>query len=112
MRIYWVLPTATVIVILAQLSSLYQKGDTKRFLFNIGFTVATMIWMFGLLGGGVVMTTQWNGYDFSLHMDKYVVLIAAVAALNVLYYTFEWRVYRKEKVLLLSHKEKTGTVVE
>ena len=112
MRIYWVIPTATVIVILAQLSSLYQKGDTKRFLLNIGFTVATMIWMFGLLGGGVVMTTQWNGYDFSLHMDKYVVLIAAVAALNVLYYTFEWRVYRKEKVLLLSHKEKTGTVGE
>jgi hypothetical protein len=112
MRIYWVIPTATVIVILAQLSSLYQKGDAKRFLLNIGFTVATMIWMFGLLGGGIVMTTQWNGYDFSLHMDKYVVLIATVAALNVLYYTFEWRVYRREKTLLLSHKEKTGTIVE
>lgn len=112
LRIYWVIPTATVIVILAQLSSLYQKGGTKRFLLNIGFTVATMIWMFGLLGGGIVMTTQWNGYDFSLHMDKYVVLIATVAALNVLYYTFEWRVYRREKALLLSHKEKTGTVVE
>jgi len=113
MRIYWILPTATVIVILAQLSAFYQKGDTKRFLLNIGFTVATIIWMYGLLGGGVVITTQWNGYDFSLHMDKYVVLIACVAALNVIYYTLEWRVYRKDIISDPSHKRKTtGTVIE
>lgn len=105
MRIYWTLPTATVIVILAQLSAFYQKGDTKRFLLNIGFTVATIIWMFGLLGGGVVITTQWNGYDFSLHMDKYIVLIACVAAVNVIYYTLEWRVYRKDKAFPPSHRE-------
>jgi predicted permease len=49
MRIYWVLPTATVIIILAQLSTRYQKGDTRRFLLNIGFTATTMIWMVGLL---------------------------------------------------------------
>jgi len=113
MRIYWILPTATVIVILAQLSAFYQKGDTKRFLLNIGFTVATIIWMYGLLGGGVVITTQWNRYDFSLHMDKYIVLIACVATLNVIYYTLEWRVYRKDKAFPPSHMEKrTGTVVE
>jgi hypothetical protein len=113
MRIYWILPTATVIVILAQLSTFYQKGDTRRFLLNIGFTVATIIWMFGLLGGGVVITTQWNGYDFSLHMDKYVVLIACVAAVNVIYYTLEWRVFRKDIVSDPLHKEKTtGTVIE
>jgi hypothetical protein len=113
MRIYWILPTATIIVFLAQLSALYQKGDTKRFLLNIGFVIATMIWMFGLLGGGIVMTTQWNGYSFSLHMNKYVMLIACVAALNVIYYTLEWRVYRKDKVFRSSHNEKTtGTVVE
>ncbi|DAC72740.1 MAG TPA: hypothetical protein DSN98_03705 [Thermoplasmata archaeon] len=113
MRIYWIIPTSTVIVILAQLSARYQRGDLKRFLLNIGFTVATMIWMFGLLGGGLVMTTQWNGYDFSLHMDKYVLLIATVAILNVLYYTFEWRVYRKDMVLHSEHTEKTsGTVSE
>jgi hypothetical protein len=113
MRIYWVVPTATVIVILAQLSALYQRGDTKRFLLNIGFTTATMIWMFGLLGGGLVMTMQWNGYNFSLHMDKYIVLIVAVAVLNVFYYTFEWRVFRKDKVFLSSLEEKiTSSVVE
>jgi hypothetical protein len=108
MRIYCIIPTATVIVVLAQRSASYQKGDTRRFLLNIGFTVATMIWMFGLLGGGVVITTQWNGYDFSLHMDKYVLLIACVAALNVIYYTLEWRVYRKDNGSLPSQKERLG----
>jgi len=107
MRIYWVIPTATVIVILAQVSAYYQKGDTRRFLLNIGFTTMTILWMFGLLGGGMVMTTQWNEYEFSLHMDKYVLLIVCVAMLNVIYYTFEWRVYRKDKAVLLSNKEKT-----
>ena len=113
MRMYWIVPTAIIIVILAQLSALYQKGDTRRFLLNIGFTVATIIWMFGLLGGGVVITTQWNGYDFSLHMDKYILLIACVAALNVIYYTLEWRVYQKDIISNPSHKEKTnGTLIE
>jgi hypothetical protein len=111
MRIYWVIPTATVIVILAQLSARYQKGDTRQFLLNIGFTAMTLLWMFGLLGGGVVMTTQWNEYAFSLHMDKYVLLIVSVAALNVIYYTLEWRVYRKDKAFLLSHKDKTSVIM-
>jgi hypothetical protein len=113
MRIYWVIPTATAIVILAQIGSFYRKGETKRFLLNIGFTVMTMIWMVGLLGGGLVMTTLWNEYEFSLHMDKYVILIVIVAALNVMYYTFEWRVYSKDKSSVLAHeKKKTGTIAE
>ncbi|MCX6671677.1 MAG: hypothetical protein NTX92_07135 [Euryarchaeota archaeon] len=112
-RIYWVIPTALTIVLLAQLGSYYKKGETKRFLLNIGFTIMTMIWMFGLLGGGLVMTTFWNEYEFSIHMDKYVLLIISVAALNVLYYTFEWRVYRKDKSSFLAHeKKKTGMAAE
>jgi hypothetical protein len=112
-RMYLIVPTALVIVFLAQLSAFYQKGDMRRFLLNIGFTIATLIWMFGLLGGGVVVTTQWNEYNFSLHMDKYVVLIVCVAALNAVYYALEWRVYRKDIISDTSHKEKrSGTVVE
>jgi hypothetical protein len=113
LRIYWILPMATIIVFLASLSVFYQKGDTKRFLLNIGFVLATIIWMYGLLGGGMVMTTQWNGYSFSLHMNKYVILIVCVAVLNVMYYTFEWRVYRRDKILRPSdNKKTTGTVIE
>lgn len=96
-RIYWVIPTASAIVLLAQLSASCQKGDTKRYLLSIGFTAATLIWMFGLLGGGAIITTHWNEYEFSLHMHNYILLIVSVAALNMLYYTLEWRVYREEQ---------------
>jgi hypothetical protein len=112
-RIYWILPTATFIVLFAQLSACYQKGDTKRFLLNIGFVIATIIWIYGVLGGGVVMTSQWNGYSFAIHMNKYVLLIACVTILNVIYYILEWKVYHKEKANLPSHKKKMiGVIVE
>ena len=106
-RIYWVIPIASTMVILAQLSSLYQKGETRRYLLNIGFTAMTMLWMFGLIGGGLVMTTQWNEYEFSLHMDKYVLLIFSVAVFNGIYFTFEWMVYRKNITFLPSVRKKT-----
>jgi hypothetical protein len=109
-RIYWTLPTAFVIVILAQLSARTQKGETKRLFLNIGFTLTTLLWMYGLLGGRVVITTAWNGYDFSLHMEKYVILIGCVAAFNMIYYMLEWRVYRREKTVLSSRKRKTKSV--
>jgi len=111
-RIYWVIPTALALVVLAQLGSYFKRGETTRYLLNIGFTAMTMIWMVGLLGGGLVMTTLWNQYEFSIHMDKYVMLIGSVAALNVLYYTFEWKVYRKDRVSSHSHGKKTGTTAE
>lgn len=107
MRIYWVIPSASIMVILAQVGSLYQKGDSRRYFLNIGFTAMTMLWMFGLIGGGLVMTTQWNEYEFSLHMDKYVLLIISVAVLNCIYYTFEWMVFRKETTVIPLLEENT-----
>jgi hypothetical protein len=104
-RICWVIPTALLIIILAQYSSRYKRGETKRYLLNLVFTAMTMLWMFGLLGGGFVMTTQWNNYEFSLHMDKYVLLIISVAVLNAIYYTLEWMVYRKDQEFLPAQKK-------
>jgi hypothetical protein len=110
MRIYWVIPSATVIVLLSYVGSFYQKGETKRYILNICFTLATMIWMFGLLGGGLVMTSLWNEYEFSLHMERYVFLIGCVAGLNILYYTLEWRVYQNENVVVAAERKKATAV--
>ncbi|MBN1280563.1 MAG: hypothetical protein JXA00_02840 [Candidatus Thermoplasmatota archaeon] len=107
-RIYWVIPTAILVISLAQLSSMYPKGDTKRFLLNIGFTIATMVWMVGLLGGGVIITTQWNEYSFSLHMHRYVILLFSVAMVNILYFTLEWKVHRGSTLVPLSAEKETG----
>ena len=94
--IQWVLPTAIVIVFLAQCSLFYQKGNFKRYLLNIGFVIATMVWVYGLLGGDVVVANQWNEFQFNIHMTKYVTLIFFVAAINIIYYTLEWKYYSNE----------------
>jgi hypothetical protein len=107
-RIYWILPTATIIVVLAQLTAMCQRGDTKRFLLNISYVVMTLIWIYGVLGGGIVMTSEWNGYAFALHMNKYVMLIICAAVLNLTYYVLEWKVFQKERQLRQMSKKKTS----
>jgi len=94
--IQWILPTAVVIVFLAQCSLFYRKGEFKQYVLNIGFVVATMIWVYGLLGGDVIIANQWNEFQFNVHMTKYVILILFVASINIIYYTLEWRFYRKK----------------
>lgn len=94
--IKWILPTAVAIVILSQCSLFFKKGDKKHYLLNIAFVVATLFWIYGLLGGNVIITNQWNEYNFQIHMTKYVAIIATVAIINIVYYTLEWRYYKKK----------------
>ena len=98
-----ILPTAVVIVFLAQCSLFYQKGNFKHYLINVGFIIATMIWIYGLLGGGLIITNQWNEFQFNINMTKYVILILFVAAINIIYYTLEWRFYSKERTFSYSN---------
>ncbi len=112
MRLYWIIPTGIVIVILAQVSARTRRGETKRLLVNMGFTVATLAWMFGLLGGQLIITTAWNGYGFSLHMEKYVLLIGCVAIFNMIYYVLEWRVHRQMKTQVLRKRKAKGVPVQ
>jgi len=92
----WILPTSIAIVFLAQCSLFYQKGDFKYYLINVGFIIATMIWVYGLLGGGLIITNQWDEYLFNINMTKYVMLIMSVTTINIIYYTLEWKFYSKE----------------
>jgi len=94
--IKWILPTGIAIVILAQSSLFFEKGDFKHYLINISFVIATMVWVYGLLGGGLIITNQWNEFQFKIHMTKYVFLILFVATINIIYYTLEWKYYRNE----------------
>ena len=94
--IKWILPTAIAIVTLAQCSLFFKKGQIKHYLLNIAFVVATLFWIYGLLGGNVIITNQWNEFNFQIHMTKYVTIIATVAIINIVYYTLEWQFYKKK----------------
>ena len=41
----------------------------------------------------MVLTQDWGAYEFSLHLEKYIILILAVSIFNCIYYVMEWKVY-------------------
>ena len=92
--LYWIIPFSILLVILSQWSIMYPKGDTRRFYLNLCYVVAAMLWLFGFLGGGLVITDYWGEYQFSIHLWKYILVIIAVAVFNSIYYYLEWKVYR------------------
>jgi hypothetical protein len=85
-----------MLVIVSQLSIRYPKGDSRRFALNISYVLITLIWLFAFLGGSLVIKDSWGGYEFVLHLWKYILLILIVAAFNIFYYVMEWQVYKKE----------------
>ena len=102
---YWFVPMSILLVIISQLSIKYARGDDRRFVLNVGYVMATMLWLYGFLGGNLVITETWRGYHFSIHLWNYVLLIIFVAVFNILYYALEWRVYKEEIKGAKRHKE-------
>lgn len=94
--IYWIVPISIVIIIISQLSLKYQKGDGRRFVLNVLYVIMTVVWVYGFLGGSLVITETWLEYQFSIHVWKYVILIIIAALINIIYYTLEWKVYKKD----------------
>jgi hypothetical protein len=94
--VYWFIPLSISLVIVSQLSIRYPKGDKRRFMLNIAYVLITLVWLLAFLGGSLVVTDSWGEYEFSLHLWKYVLLIIAVALLNILYYVLEWLAYKDD----------------
>lgn len=92
----WYIPLSVVLVTISQLSINFEKGDSRRFAINISYVFLTMLWLYGFLGGGLVITETWGGYQFSIHLWRYLILIIFVAVFNIFYYTLEWRIYKRE----------------
>ncbi len=97
MQIIWaIIPFAIVMVIISQLSIRYPKGDVRRLALNLAYVVTALLWLLAFLGGGMVLTQDWGPYEFSLHLEKYIILILAVSIFNSIYYVMEWMVYASD----------------
>ncbi|MCK5039018.1 MAG: hypothetical protein KAS16_07960 [Thermoplasmata archaeon] len=96
MMIWTIIPFALLMVVISQLSIRYPRGDKRRLWLNYAYVTTAMLWLFAFLGGGVVITQNWGVYEFSLHLEKYVLLILAITLFNCLYYFLEWWVYSDE----------------
>jgi hypothetical protein len=98
--IRWYIPLSVILVIISQLSINFKKGDGRRFVLNIFYVFLTMLWMYGFVGGGIIITESWGRYQFSIHLWRYLILIIIVAVFNIYYYTLEWRIYKREIKIL------------
>ncbi len=93
-QIIWaIIPFAVVMVIISQLSIRYPMGDVRRLALNLVYVFTALLWILAFLGGSMVMTQDWGPYEFSLHLEKYMILILAVTLFNCFYYAMEWKVY-------------------
>ena len=94
--VYWIVPVSLMIIVISQVSLRYERGDDRRFILNIFYVVMTIVWVYGFLGGRLVITETWLEYEFSIHVWKYILLIIFAAVVNIIYYTLEWRVYMED----------------
>ena len=94
--LYCILPISIFIILISQISTKYEKGTSKKYVFNILYVFLTIFWVYGFIGGNLVITEKWLEYEFSIHLWKYISLIIIAAFINIIYYTLEWRFYRKE----------------
>ena len=95
--IWTIIPFALLMVVISQLSIRYPRGDKRRLWLDYAYVTTAMLWLFAFLGGGVVITQSWGEYEFSLHLEKYVLLILAIMLFNCLYYFLEWWVYTEDE---------------
>lgn len=90
---------------ISQISTRYQKGQTKKYILNISYVIATLLWIYGFIGGNIIIQEKWMEYEFQIHLWKYMILILLAATINIIYYTLEWRYYKKQ---IKNNKEQTN----
>lgn len=95
--IYWIIPVSIIIITISQISTKYKKGETKKYILNISYVLTTLLWIYGLIGGNIIIQEKWLEYEFQINLWKYMFLIILTAAINMIYYTLEWRYYKKQK---------------
>jgi hypothetical protein len=103
-RIIFIIPTSIILIFISKHSLKYEKGTSKRFYLNVSYVIFTIIWLFGFLGGNIVISETWNNFPFYINLGKYVSLIIFVATINIIYFFLEYKVF---KIELESKKLKT-----
>ncbi len=110
--IFIIIPIAILIILISQISLKYEKGTLKKYLLNLLYVFLTLFWVYGFIGGNPVITEKWLEYEFSIHLWKYISLIIVAASINIIYYTLEWRFYKKELKIAHLNKNIRGNILK
>ena len=86
----WVLIIGVALVGINALRADSRYGTWTRMALDGGFVILTIAWLLGVMGGGTVLQQSWNGYDFTIDIGKLFIIVAALASLNMVYYTLRF----------------------
>jgi hypothetical protein len=86
----WVLIIGVALVGINALRADSEHGTWTRLALDGGFVILTIAWLLGVMGGGTVLQQSWNGYDFTIDIGKLFIIVAALASLNMVYYTLRF----------------------
>lgn len=93
----WIILIGVLLIVISQVQVRYERGSTQRYLLNVAYVVASLLWLLALFGGKPYIEQYWGEYEFRIVVWKILLIAFAVAALNIFYFTMEYVVYRSTK---------------
>ncbi len=86
----WVLILGTVLVGVNALRGEHPTGTVPRLALDLSYVTLAIGWLLGVLGGGTVLEQSWNGYEFLIDIRGLFTIVAALASLNLVYYSLRF----------------------
>lgn len=102
-----IIPVGLVLVAISQYETRYAKGSRETLALDVAYTLVALLWVVALLGGRASITQTWNGYEFTIDIWKKLLLVVAVAGVNLVYYGLVYVVYREDVPGELEHRDPT-----
>lgn len=90
----WIILIGVVLIIISQIQVRYERGSTERYLLNLAYVFASLLWLLALFGGKPYIQNYWKEYEFRIVVWKILLIAVAVALLNAFYFTVEYLHYR------------------
>lgn len=84
------IPLAVAMILIAQYQVRYAIGTKGRLYSNIVYVALAGLWVYAFSGWGTVIHQSWEGYEFELHIARYLMLILFILSINALYYAYEY----------------------
>jgi len=110
--IAWTAPLGLVLVVMSQLGTRYEKGTKEHLVTDLAYTAVALLWVVALLGGRPSITQTWNGYEFTIHLWKKLLIIFAVAGVNAAYFVLVYQAHSEEEETVCKVKDEAKTTIE
>jgi hypothetical protein len=87
----YIVPASILLFFVALMQDSHPKGTRNRLWLDTAYVLLSLLWMFAILGGNVVVHSVYDGHPFSIDVTPLVLIGVFTAALNLGHDYFEYR---------------------